>query len=145
MSKLQQELRTLTTILHEDDEFKRYMFLQMWLQQFYTPTITNTIKNITEQLSDTENIYNTFVTLKKQLLAKNQQLEQVVNTMSAQLRMLVCMNKLLEVEGTDEQVDEYKRKLNVIKQMVSKNTAYIERIDNLSQSKIDSVCKQLLE
>lgn len=145
MSKLQQELRTLTTILHEDDEFKRYMFLQMWLQQFYTATITNTIKNITEQMSDTENIYNTFVTLKKQLIAKNQQLEQVVNTMSAQLRMLVCMNKLLEVEDTDEQVDEYKRKLNVIKQMVSKNTAYIERIDNLSQSKIDSACKQVSE
>lgn len=145
MSKLQQELRTLTTILHEDDEFKRYVFLQMWLQQFYTPTITNTIKNITEQTSDVENIYNTFVTLKKQLQTKNQQLEQVVNTMSAQLKMLVCMNKLLEVEGTDEQVAEYKRKLNVVKQMMAKNDAYIERINNLSQSKIDTACNQLLE
>ena len=130
--------QTLINILREDDEFKRYILLSMWLQQFYTTTIVNTFKDVNNQVSDTESIYNTFNILKKQLINKNKQLQHVYDNMTNQHKLLLLMNNILELHNENE-VEEYANRLTVIRQMIDKNESYISRINNLSASKIDEV------
>ena len=130
--------QTLINILREEDEFKRYILLSMWLQQFYTTTIVNTFKDVNNQVSDTESIYNTFNILKKQLINKNKQLQHVYDSMNNQHKLLLLMNNILELHNENE-VEEYANRLTVIRQMIDKNESYISRINNLSASKIEEV------
>lgn len=130
--------QTLVNILREEDEFKRYILLSMWLQQFYTTTIVNTFKDVNNQVSDTESIYNTFNILKKQLINKNKQLQHVYDSMNNQHKLLLLMNNILELHNESE-VEEYANRLSVIRQMIDKNESYITRINNLSASKIEEV------
>lgn len=156
--ELKEQIKIISKIVLEPNEFKRYMLLQLWISQLVTQTIQSPVQDIedkynkleqesdntngqtSEQITETVLIYDLFRDIKSKLTVKNQQLQQVLNKLNHQKNILKCMNGVLELgENSDRALNKFIKNCNKVEQLIKANNDYIERINNLSESKIESI------
>lgn len=145
MTEFKEQVKVLHTLMNESNEFKRYMLMQLWINQFFSSTIIDPIKALENKLKDTStltdtsvdtsSIYDVFRSIRVGLEAKNIQLEDVYQKMLHKRDILKVMNDTLELNANDV-LTSYSANCDKVKAMIDRNTKYIALINNLSESKI---------
>ena len=135
-------IKTLNQFLNEPNELKRYVLLQLWINQQFNETIqTNIVKPLTNKnktrLSNAE-IYNILRSVKDSLKTTNDNLRELELTMNNQLDVIRCLNGVLTLDMNSE-VEQLNEQLTKIKSTIVNNEVYITKIDCLSENQIEHI------
>ena len=140
------QVKTLNQILNTDDVITRFRLLQLWTIDLYTQSLGSVnAKQIvdvltTSELSETspaESIYSTLNTCKRNIVEINEKLK----TLHEQLKHQQFVNSLLCRVFDEEEEDKYADELLKLQQIIDKNQQRIEKIQDLSESKINYMMK----
>lgn len=135
------DVKTLNACINEPNPFKRYVLAQLWISQIYTNSLTSPIATRMSSIKsggtiDPETIYNTFRDIKNEISTYNDHLLQVITEAENTLRITKVMNEILElginIQDMDNNLDKLSEQYNL-------NAEYIEKINNLSESKIQEL------
>lgn len=145
LSAKSQEMKTLNTFMNEPNEFKRYLLCQMWLVQLFTKTITEPISKHSKPATSTddltnENIYNIFRDIKTNLINENEQLTAAHKLLKNQRDVLKVMDGIFELHSTEE-IKKIDDELSRLQTAMSTHADYIDKINNLSVTKIEQLRK----
>lgn len=117
----------------------------MWLVQLFTKTITEPISKHSKPATSTddltnENIYNIFRDIKTNLINENEQLTAAHKLMKNQRDVLKVMDGIFELHSTEE-IKKIDEELDRLQTAIDTHTDYIEKINNLSVTKIEQLRK----
>lgn len=144
-----ESLRLLRDVLKEPNEFKRYTLLQLWISQLFTSTIIDPIKSHENRIKDISHnitgsipsLYDVLRDIKSNLTSKNEELTAVLHKMNNQLDILMVLNVTLGLEQ-DTSIEQYRDNIKRVKDIIQSNRNYIERIENLSETKIATIINE---
>ena len=150
MSKVSSnDVKTLNKFINETDEFKRYILCQLWITQQFTATINETITKsinsvkkgglIPDNMSlDDSSIYNIFRDIKQKLIEENERLKLVVGNLQNSYDLMLVMDAVLGLDmvAVNNSMND---ELEGLKNKIKNNEVYIDKINNLSESKITQI------
>lgn len=136
-----QDIKTLNQFVNEPNELKRYILLQLWINQLYsesiTKSITNPLTNINHEITNTE-IYNIFRDIKESLIKQNDELKEVELSLTNQLNLITVMNRIFNLEQNDE-LEHLKQIVDSLGTRICNNNNYIDKINSLSENQIEEI------
>ena len=152
------DIKILQKFITEPNEFKRFILISLWSNQLFSSTFTDPIALFKEEISkipvrigneqenkendlknktEEELYYQLFANIKKRLIAKVKEYEEVKSEMVVQNRILKIMNKVLDLK----EESQINKSLNSLSAMIFKYNDYINRLNNLSEAEILSIIK----
>ena len=137
-----QEIKNLNNFLKETNMFKRYILCQLWINSLFNNIIIEPINKYSKSTDNNdltnETIYNIFRDIKANLINENSNLESVLKLQQNQRDILNVMNKVFEL-NEDDKIELINNELNKLSDNIKTNQDYIEKINNLSEAKINDI------
>ena len=138
-------MKTLNKLTKESNELKRYVLLNLWLNQYFTSSILDPIRRFEDRMTTlapdgdpTSTIYDLCRDIRVELQAKTKQLEEVRDKMLRQRDILKVLSVTLELDN-DEQLQNLASNLSKLEGLINTNRDYIQRLSDLSESKISLI------
>lgn len=138
------DTRNLNKFLQEENDFKRYILCQLWINQVFSESITRDIvREINPDMSDNERlsnsrIYGIFQNLKNTLTSENERLRQIEINLSNQCDVVKTLNEVFDL-SLNREVDTLRKQLVELREKIGINEDYIDKIKNLSEGKIEKI------
>lgn len=138
------QVKSLNQILNTDDVITRFRLLQLWIIDLFTQSLESiNAKQIVDLLTTSElsastpaeSIYSALNTCKRNIIDINDKLK----TLHQQLQHQQFINSLLCRIFDEQKEDKYADELSKLQSLIDKNQQRIEKLQQLSESKINEM------
>lgn len=138
------DTRNLNKFLQEENDYKRFILCQLWINQVFADSIRHDIVQEinpdtlgNEKLSNSQ-IYGIFQNIRSSILTENERLKQIEVNLSNQYDVVRTLNEVFEL-SLNREVESLRRRLSSLREKIGNNEDYIEKIKSLSESKIEQI------
>lgn len=151
MNSKSQEIKTLNQIMKKDDILTRFRLLQLWTIDIFTQScgksgidVKQMIETLTtdelDESTQVEAIYANLNTVKKNMIDINIKLNQILQHVKHQAFIDSLLMKILNEQDEDDN-NNLTAKVEELEKVIKINDQRIQRLNEMSEAKINEIMK----
>lgn len=152
MNSKSQEIKTLNQIMKKDDILTRFRLLQLWTIDVFTQScgksgidVKQMIETLTtdelDESTQVEAIYANLNTVKKNMIDINIKLNQILQHVKHQAFIDSLLMKILNEQDEDTNDNNLTAKVEELEKVIKINDQRIQRLNEMSEAKINEIMK----